>query len=141
MKIDLGTLDLEALISLISTLVLLCSLLWAIFSPSCKEKKRKKKEASFLRGSIRLYLDVLYDKQKQIPFPSFGVFERVAKQNHDALEQFFLVSDPLKFEERKKLREFVRFFKGAPVMNEEAFPKYKTKLEDLRQVFTEKKEN
>ncbi|MBA7493392.1 hypothetical protein ES702_03950 [subsurface metagenome] len=144
MKIDLGTLDLTALISLFYTLVVLCGLLWAFFSPSCKEKKRKKKEASFLRGSIRLYLDVLNDKLKRILLdqsPLSGNFEKLAKQNHDALEQFFLCSDPLEFEEREKLRAFVRFFKGIPEMNKEDFDAYKTKLEGLMKVFPEEKEN
>ncbi len=153
MKIDLGTLDLAAVISsIISTIVILCALLWAILSPGCEEKKRKKKEASFLRTSIRLYLDVINDKLNQSPpsfylekvakqnhGPSFRRFETVTKQNHDALEQFFLGSDLLEFEEREKLRQFVRFFKALPeITKEEQLKKYKTKLEDLMKMFPEK---
>jgi len=98
----------------------------------------KKKDASFLRGSIRLYFDVLNDKLKRILLdqsPLAGHFESLAKQNHDALEQLFLRSGPLEFEEREKLRAFVRFFKGTPVMNKEDFPAYKTELEGLMKVF------
>ena len=143
MKFDFATIDLPAFISAISTLILLCALLWTIFYPRCRVKKRKKKEASFLRGSIRLYLDVLNDKLKQSLLdqsPVVGVFEGLAKQNHDALEDLFLHSDPLEFEERKKLRAFVRFFKGIPEMNKEDFSVYKTNLEGLMKVFPEEKE-
>jgi len=142
MKIDFGALDLTTLISAVSTLTILCALLWTILSPHFKEKKRKKKDASFLRGSIRLYLDVLNDKLKwppRVPDPTIGDFEKLAKQNHDALEQLFLRSDPLEFEERKKLRAFVRFFKGTPKMNAEDFVAYERGLESLMEVFPEEK--
>ena len=154
MNIDCGILDLAIVISsIISTIVILCALLWTILSPGCREKKRKKKEASFLRTSIRLYLDVINDKLNQSP-PSFYLekvalqnhgpairrFETVTKQNHDALEQFFLGSDLLEFEEREKLREFVRFFKAFPeITKEEQLKKYKTQLEALMKVFPEEK--
>ena len=143
MKFDFATVDLPALISAISALIVLCALLWAIFSPGCKEKKREKKEASFLRGSVRLYLDVLNDKLNRIlndPASWDGPFDAVAKQNHDALEKLFLGSEPLEFEERKKLRTFVRLFKGTPTMkNKEAFDAYKKELEVLMKVFPEEK--
>ncbi len=66
MKFELGTLDWTVIISAISTVILLFALLWAMFSPGHKEKNRKKEEASFLRVSIRLYLDVLNDKLKRV---------------------------------------------------------------------------
>ncbi len=102
----------------------------------------KKKEASLLRGSIRLYLDVLNDKLNRFLLdqsPLVNAFETLAKQNHDALEDLFLRSDPLEFEEREKLGAFVRFFKGTPAMNKEDFPAYKTELEGLMKVFPEEK--
>ena len=149
MKFELGTLDWTVIISAISTVILLFALLWAMFSPGHKEKNRKKEEASFLRVSIRLYLDVLNDKLKRVlertlhdQSPLGGDFERLAKQNHDVLENLFLGSDPLEFEERKKLRAFVHFFKGTPEMeNREAFEDYKKELEALMKVFPEEKTN
>lgn len=123
-------------------MIVLCALLWAIFSPLCKERKKKRREASFLRGSIRLYLDVLNDKLKRILLdssPLVGTFEKLAKQNHDALEKLFLASDPLEFGERDKLRAFVRFFKGIPEMKKEDLVAYKMELDILMKVFPEEK--
>lgn len=144
---------LETIISFFPNLLLLVALLWNMIHPGCKEKRRKKKEASFLRGSIRLYLDVLNDKLSQNEpgyylqevalsdhGPAIGRFEKVTKQNHDALEKFFLGSELLEFEEREKLRTFVRFFKGIPEMTTIiAFNYYKMQLEDLMKVFPKEK--
>ena len=143
----------ELITSIISTLVILSALLWTIFFPSWEEKERKKKDASFLRGSIRLYLDVLNDKLSQNDpgyylqkvaitdyGPAISNFETLTKQNHDALEKLFLASDPLEFKEREKLRAFVRFFKGIPEMKtDEDFLVYKMKLEDVMEMFPEEK--
>ena len=140
MTVDLSTLTWPAVSSLTSAGIALCAFLYAVFSPRHREKKAKAENASLLRCNVRLYLDVLSDKigyvrhnyQQQ---DRIKAFEEQTNQNHDAIEEFSLHSEPLHFEERMKLLEFVRYYKSAPYMQEADFKVYQEKLNALLALF------
>ncbi len=137
MRLDLCALNWQGLSSLISAAIALSTLLYAVISPRRREKRKEIENASLLRNNIRLYLDVLKDKLDRHLGETGGLttFEGEAEQNHNALEDLSLHSQPLRYEERVKLYEFVRHYKSALPMQGAAFGVYRQKLSGLLELF------
>ncbi len=99
------------------------------------EWRRKRRGAVLIRGSIKLYLDVLklkidsvlelietekagkvIDREFLFSMKTPGGFEKENKINHDAIEGLFLKADALSIREREALAKFIAYFKAAPKM-------------------------